>query len=69
MTEQNKSSKLSELKKNTLIIGIATFGSKAISLYPCSIVFILPDNSGIWYYGLGDNNGFVVAANPYGGCL
>lgn len=31
MTEQNKSSKLSELKKNTLIIGIATFGSKAIS--------------------------------------
>lgn len=31
MDEQNKNSKLSELKKNTLIIGIATFGSKAIS--------------------------------------
>ena len=66
MTEQNKSSKLSELKKNTLIIGIATFGSKAISfiLAPLYSYYLT-----IWYYGLGDNNGFVVAANPYGGCL
>ena len=31
MEELNKENKLSELKKNTLIIGIATFGSKAIS--------------------------------------